>query len=273
MTREEFIRAAEDYVAQTDDNRIQASYAIQKSDIGMSMYDAPIIRFCSVDDPGFAQLRQKEAVGPHFLLPREWLPEAETVISMFLPLSEAVRSSNRADMEEPSAAWMHARIEGNAMLGNLTKYLRRLLEQDGEVALIPFFDSRMQVNEDRVSNIPKFSSNWSERHVAYVCGLGTFGLSKGLITEHGVAGRFASILTSGHFPHDQRSYTGLYDYCVMCGTCARNCPADAISLENGKDHQKCSDFLVQTKIRYQPRYGCGKCQVLVPCEHHAAKRA
>lgn len=35
-----------------------------------------------------------------------------------------------------------------------------------------------------------FGSNWSERHAAYVCGLGTFGLSKGLITDKGMGRTF-----------------------------------------------------------------------------------
>ena len=39
-----------------------------------------------------------------------------------------------------------------------------------------------------------------------------------------------------------------------------------ISLENGKDHLICSKFLKTTKEKYKPRYGCGKCQINVPCE-------
>ena len=31
-------------------------------------------------------------------------------------------------------------------------------------------------------------------HAAYLCGLGTFGLSRGIITKPGMAGRFGSIM-------------------------------------------------------------------------------
>ena len=114
-----------------------------------------------------------------------------------------------------------------------------------------------------------YSSNWSERHVAYAAGLGTFGLSKGLITKKGTAGRCISIITDAVFEPDKRPYTGVYDYCSFCGVCARNCPAEAISKEEGKNHYRCSEFVNTTKAKHSPRYGCGKCQVKVPCENRA----
>lgn len=52
----------------------------------------------------------------------------------------------------------------------------------------------------------------------------------------------------------------------MCGACVKNCPVDAISLEEGKDHKICCDFLDITGKKFKPRYGCGKCQVSVPCQ-------
>lgn len=52
----------------------------------------------------------------------------------------------------------------------------------------------------------------------------------------------------------------------MCGKCVRNCPVNAITIENGKNNHTCSVFLDITSEKYKPRYGCGKCQVEVPCE-------
>ena len=75
----------------------------------------------------------------------------------------------------------------------------------------------------------RFTSSWSERHVAFVCGLGTFGLSKGLITEKGICGRFGSVVTTAELPRTERPYTGIYEYCIQCRACARNCPVGAIS--------------------------------------------
>ena len=36
--------------------------------------------------------------------------------------------------------------------------------------------------------------------------------------------------------------------------------------ERGKDFQACWVYLEETKVRFKPRYGSGKCQHLVPCE-------
>ncbi|KOA18561.1 4Fe-4S binding domain protein [Clostridium homopropionicum DSM 5847] len=65
---------------------------------------------------------------------------------------------------------------------------------------------------------------------------------------------------------DRRDYENIYEYCSMCGKCVKNCPANAISLIYGKSHDACSDFLDKTAEKYKPRYGCGKCQINVPCE-------
>ena len=110
------------------------------------------------------------------------------------------------------------------------------------------------------------ASNWSERHIAYASGLGTFCLTRGLISAKGVAGRYASIIVSEAYEAYERPYTGVYDWCIMCGACISRCPAGAISLDGGKNQSKCKEWMDLMKIRYSPRYGCGKCQVGVPCE-------
>ena len=53
--------------------------------------------------------------------------------------------------------------------------------------------------------------------------------------------------------------------CIRCGACVRRCPAAAISLERGKEQRPCREYLNRQKVTYAPRYGCGKCQVNVPC--------
>ncbi len=45
-----------------------------------------------------------------------------------------------------------------------------------------------------------------------------------------------------------------------------NCPAKAITLQEGKSHIKCTRYFDTLRERYAPRFGCGKCQVGVPCE-------
>jgi hypothetical protein len=51
-----------------------------------------------------------------------------------------------------------------------------------------------------------FASSWSERHTAHVCGLGTFGVSDGLITPVGKAVRVGSVIVRKRFKSTPRSY-------------------------------------------------------------------
>jgi len=209
------------------------------------------------------------------MLPKEWLPQSKTVISFFLPYTESVKNSNSKDKIWPSESWLHGRIEGQMLLNKLCLYLNAELMNSGYMSIVPSIDKKFwsktgykndYIKSDKHKNLPLFTSNWSERHVAFVCGLGTFGLSKGLITKKGIAGRFGSIVTNLYVKPDNRGYESIYEYCSMCGACVKQCPVNAISIENGKDHKICSEFLNITAEKYKPRYGCGKCQINVPCE-------
>lgn len=263
MNRELIIAMATNFVEEAVANRVARDVAISPDLAGMRMFQAPIFGFGAVDDPYFSRLQEWTAVGPHFQLPTDWLPGAKTVVSFFLPFTQAVTQGNSKEMSWPSAEWLHARIEGQAFVASLSQFLQAELQASGHKCVVPALDQRFWLKTDPAND--QFTSNWSERHVAFVCGLGTFGLSKGLITRQGMAGRFGSLVTELCLPPDVRAYEDIYEYCSFCGACVRNCPAQAISIEKGKNHLLCSAFLDRTKAAFAPRYGCGKCQVLVPC--------
>ena len=155
------------------------------------------------------------------------------------------------------------------MVNALCRHLEETLRQAGHLTLTPCLDERFR---SKGEGIPRFNSNWSERHVAHACGLGTFGLSAGLITAKGLAGRFGSLLTSLRLAPDARPYQSYNAYCSRCGACAKRCPAAAISLEKGKEHTICSPLVDKSMEPFRPRYGCGKCQVGVPCEKRIPPR-
>jgi epoxyqueuosine reductase QueG len=143
---------------------------------------------------------------------------------------------------------------------------------DGHKAITPYIDARflMRVGvppAPGMEHIPMYSTNWSERHVAYVAGLGTFGLSTCFISKAGSAGRLFSVVTDWDAEPDERDYDDWLGYCNRCGTCVKRCPAQAhIVSEARKDHAACSAFIRKTCEPFTPRYGCGKCQSGVPCE-------
>jgi epoxyqueuosine reductase len=166
----------------------------------MKIFDGPIFAFGDADDKHFLLLKDSSAIGNHFKLPKEWLLLSKTVISFFLPFTESVKNSNSKDKIWPSEGWLYGRIEGQMLLNKLCLYLNEELMNSGYISIIPCLDGNFwsksgnNANYSKINNheknLPSFTSNWSERHVAFVCGLGTFGLSKGLITKKGIAGRF-----------------------------------------------------------------------------------
>lgn len=269
------------YVENSELNKVAPAVALESRLAGLKMYEQPLIAYASANDPMFEAFSKHESFAGLYKLPQEWLLNAQTVISIFLPFTAAVKNSNAAIMPDPSKEWLHARIEGQAFIAQLSKDLSAKIAEFGFAALAPCvskefigLSSPKKTAAALVKQHPglTFTSNWSERHAAYAAGLGTFCLSKGLITQKGVAGRFTSIITTLPLTPTVREYSKVDEYCTLCGACVRNCPVQAISLENGKSHPKCAEFLDEMLDKYRPRYGCGKCQVKVPCESRVPRR-
>ena len=265
-------------------NRVASEDAIYPELAGLKLFDEPLLGFSSATDILYTETFKKEGViSPLYLSPREWLPSSETVISFFLPLSEEIRNSNKNKKDIPyeagipqraSAAWLHGRIEGQNFIDALTTFLEEEIRKAGYDCICPS-------TSDRFAIVAPYVSNWSERHAAYASGLGTFGLSKGLITKKGLAGRFGSVITSLKLPPDERPYSDPFEYCLMCGKCQERCPASAIDKERGcalgKDQNICGPFVKGSTLpphgpKGIERYGCGKCQVAVPCEFEIPKK-
>lgn len=229
----------------------------------MRMYDAPLVGVAAAGDAYFAAFTSPDIIGECFLAPKEWLPGARTVISYFLPFTEEVRKSNRRP-GLPSQEWASARIDGEVFNNVVRRFLIAYLEAQGTEAMSPALDARFRV----VSRIP----NWSERHAAFVAGLGTFSLCRSLITSKGTAGRIGSVITTLSLPATERPYQSYYEYCPFltkgkCGACIRRCPPKAIS-PAGKDNRICGDYIDNDVLPlFAPRYGCAKCNTAVPCEY------
>jgi epoxyqueuosine reductase QueG len=276
MNKQDLLQIASSFVKNSEDNHITNDIALSKNVVGLKLFETPIFAFGAADDTYFRILKDKNVIGDHFLLPHQWLPESKTVISFFLPLTAEVKEGNQRDYVWPTNEWLHARYEGQVFINKFSQYLSSKLTNAGYKSIAPSLDERFWSKVGYDNNAQQsdhnghtdgiFTSNWSERHVAFVCGLGTFGLSKGLITSKGVAGRFGSIVTELYISPDKRSYESIYEYCSMCGECVKKCPVDAISIDQGKNHKICAAFLNETFEKFKPRYACGKCQVGVPCE-------
>lgn len=223
---------------------------------GLRIFDRPLIGVASASDPVFETLKAEDAVGPQHLSPREWLESANSVVSVFLPFTREIREANRG-LGVAAKEWMYGRIEGEQFNVALRKELLNKLVESGVPSIVPAFDPRYKVANKR--------SNWSERHAAHIAGLGTFSLSRSLITKVGSAGRIGSVIVETVLAPTPRNYSAHDEYCTKCGACILRCPPFAIS-EACKDNNVCGDYLDRVEKYFHPRYGCGKCQTGVPCE-------
>jgi len=245
------------------------------------MFDEPLVQFADGDDPIFAEY--KTIIDPSHLTPREALakacgkslkdmPARLSVISWILPITSAIRKSNHKETRLPSTLWSHTRWYGEKFNDAMREHVTGILGEMGYRAaapmLQPYFDSKRYNEKGRFSN-------WSERHIAYAAGLGTFSISDGFITERGIAHRCGSVATELVLPASPRTAKSPYANCLLhinrkCRACIERCPAGAVT-EEGHDKLKCQEYLNTETRHIRERYnlgvaGCGLCQTKVPCE-------
>jgi len=144
----------------------------------------PIIGFADANDELFIKL--KEIISPIHTLPSDLVPNAKSVIAFFIPFSTDIVESN-IDGEESSEEWDYAYIETNNLIGDLNKFLyEKITEKGYKASLLP---ATYNYDEERLI------SDWSHRSVAYIAGIGKFGINNMLITKMGCCGRVGSVVT------------------------------------------------------------------------------
>ena len=234
--------------------------------VGMRFYKHPILAFGSASDPLFQKLREPGVVGPHHYLPTDWLPGAKTVISIFTPFDDKVIESNTKDINVVSMEWRYTRIDGQQHLLATGAAIRDALIAAGYNAVMPQAEDAYwsKVFDDGDETKPIYSTNWAERHVGWVAGLGTFGLHTNFISKSGTCGRLMSVVTDWEAEPDAKDYAGVYDYCSKCNVCLDS-PCGALT-SDGKVIPKCGAYVRKMNETGSPfRVGCGKCMAGMPC--------
>jgi epoxyqueuosine reductase len=272
----ELADAIRSYVATSPLNRLR--------DIdGSPIWEEPLVGFADGNDPLFEQY--KSVVTPEHRTPRQALAELASspqdpsafshvgVVSWILPTAALTKESNRERTDGPSLRWNQTRFQGEDFNDSLRRYVVDWLKARGLVAVAPVIHASFH----RTRGPFGICSTWSERHMAFAAGLGTFSLSDGLITARGIAHRCGSVVANVDWPASPRPYTDHRQYCPYardgsCGACIERCPAGAIGPE-GHDKDLCHHYqrVVLADWLQRPGYAgefmsCGLCQTGVPCE-------
>lgn len=242
-------------------------------------FDEPLVQFSDGDDPIFTEykniidqshLTPREAITKSFEKSPEDIPDRISVISWILPISEKTRKSNYESSWGPSPAWAYTRWYGEKFNEEVRKHVVKLVTDMGHKAVAPVLEPYFKATRGDA-----IFSNWSERHMAFASGLGSFGLSDGFISDRGIAIRVGNVVADLELPATPRTIQTPYANCLFhakgtCKICAERCPVDAIT-EKGHDKHRCMehlrDGLAKTKQEMGfDKTGCGLCQTDTPCE-------
>ncbi len=258
-----------------------------KSDKAEPAWGTPLVAFARGDDALFSEL--KKDIGSFHWTPPELFglayPELTidadelAVISWILPQTRSTRKLHRHEISHPSEAWSRSRLYGEQFNELLRSRVVDWLREANIPAVAPLQLPQWQWQESKRYG---FASNWSERHAAYTAGLGTFGLSDGLITPVGKAMRCGSVVAHLPVAPALRPYTEYNAYCLFysmgtCGKCIERCPAGAIN-HSGHDKKRCAAYIGEVTSPYvekslgEPVSSCGLCQVGIPCEASIPRR-
>lgn len=218
----------------------------------------PLVGYATASDPVFHTLRS--VVRPTHVMPTDLLEEANTVVAFFLPFDEETIKSN-VKGETSSRKWVQVYLETNNLIRDLGLHMKSRLEGLGHAAISTPVTHSFDPEE--------LISDWSHRHVAFIAGLGQFGLNNMLITEKGCCGRLGSLITSANIEPDTRGETEacLYRHNGKCMKCTERCVNEAL-FEKRFDRHKCYEMCLRNEKIHRPLGKadvCGKCLVDVPC--------
>ncbi|MFH0976808.1 MAG: hypothetical protein V1874_13570 [Spirochaetota bacterium] len=193
-----------------------------------------------------------------------------TVLSFAFNFNRAIVKTNAKENLHPSYEWYEIRHKFESIYPVIASFIKDMYHP-AEI-VVPFKSSAYST----YSTNGILVSNWSERHVAFACGLGSFGLHSAIITDHGCTHRLLSIIVKEECPEteidmDDLHYNCLYYKNRSCGKCITRCPVGAI--QNGvHDLKKCySHEHITNKQKSIEIYGsdissCALCMCGVPCD-------
>jgi hypothetical protein len=230
-------------------NRLPSNYGESR------IFSSPLIGVARGDDPIFQ--KYKELIGPEHLTPLElWLsegfkslsPSDLRIISIVFPYSEKIREESKNIVKDsqitlPAEIYCVGRNYANEFKKVICRNIIEFFKLKGYRSVAAMLSESFSILRPKMEIV---YSTWSERHIAFATGLGTFSLHEGLITEIGCNIRLASVVTDAALEITPRRYDKPYANCLYyskgtCRRCEARCPANAID-ENGHDKLKCYEY-------------------------------
>ncbi|MCP4749784.1 MAG: epoxyqueuosine reductase [Proteobacteria bacterium] len=220
---------------------------------GDRIFEAPLLGVSRGDDPIIQKF--KEVVGPEHLTPLEmWtasglvgdmdLAPRLRILSIVFPYSKRIREEGKKAKRMPADAYTLGRNFANPFITDVQNRTVQFFRDRGFRALAPWQSPVFQLHQ-RVESGKFTYANWSERHMAFAAGLGTFSLQEALITELGCNVRLSSVITTAPLEVTPRKNDDPYANCLyyargICRSCEKRCPAEgAITKEGGHDKVNC----------------------------------
>ena len=220
---------------------------------GESIFSSPIIGVARGDDQIFENY--KEIIGFEHLTPLElWIAEGFEklpssnlrVISIVFPFSNKIRKESMnvikySQVILPAEIYCVGRNYANDFKKETCRQLIEFFKIKDYKAVAGMLSDSFSIMMKK-----KFYSTWSERHIAFAAGLGTFSLHEGLITEIGCNIRLTSVVTDAPLEITHRKSENPYANCLYysrgtCRKCEERCPANAID-KNGHNKIKCGEY-------------------------------
>ncbi len=232
---------------------------------GYNIWKKPLICFLKTDNIEIAQL--KIIVSKDHLLPQDILVDAKSIISFFLGFNSEIVKSNIGG-RLASKEWAFTYLRTNNLITKINNKIAEVMNKYGyKAGKIPATNN---FNENTLL------SNWSHRHIAYISGLGTFGINNMLITEEGCCGRLGSVVTNFQFEISPKQINEkcLYKINKSCGLCISKCVNDVYST-SGFNRFKCYQMCLENAAYYKNIGNadvCGKCLVGLPCSSRDPSR-
>ncbi len=227
-------------------------------------FGEPLVGFVAADDSRIKKI--KDVTHEGHIFPEEILAGAKTIISYFLPFPQSLSKNNKANAPI-TRAWAIAYKEANILLSEIGE---ELIKELGKMGI-----DGAGVKPTHTYDNATLLANWSHRSMAYLAGLGEFGLNRMLITKKGCSGRYGSVVidsdvelsSSQNHKVLQSEHPCLYFRNGGCQVCIKNCPSGALTLD-GIDRHKCNNYMLKhCKVLFSDikvEDVCGKC-LTTPC--------